>query len=531
MFVFLLVSMLTFAFNTKSVKASGTIYIRADGSIDPPTAPISTFDNITYTFTGNIANESIVVQRDNVVLEGAGHTLQGPGTGGGIELVSVTNVTVKNTQITDWEYGIGLVFSYNIIISGNNVTANHCGIDLGFSQDNIVSGNTVADTTGYASIQLVSSSSNSIFNNNVTANGFDGIRIDSSSNNLISGNNLSANGNCGIELSGSSYPFSSDYNIISGNDISSDYIGIVLSNSNYNIISGNNALSSTSYGICLLSSSNNTILENNITANSGYGISLWSTSDNVIFHNNFENNTQQVYSDTASMNTWDNGYPIGGNYWSDYNGTDFYCGPCQNETGSDGIGDASYTIDANNTDNYPLMNPWAPPDIAVSDLSASKTIIGQGYTGTVNLTLENQGNKIEAFNASVCANSTLIYSESIMLAMTNQTLSFIWNTTGFAYGNYAINAYVEPLLEEIDVADNNCTCSVPIHVGVPGDVSSSTPGVYDKKCDMWDIAYLVSLFNTKPDSSNWNPNADVNNDGTVNMKDIAIAILNFNKHE
>jgi hypothetical protein len=48
---------------------------------------------------------------------------------------------------------------------------------------------------------------------------------------------------------------------------------------------------------------------------------------------------------------------------------------------------------------------------------------------------------------------------------------------------------------------------------------------------MKDIAYLVILFNTKPSSSNWNPNADVDNNGVVNMIDIAIAILNYNKHE
>jgi hypothetical protein len=48
---------------------------------------------------------------------------------------------------------------------------------------------------------------------------------------------------------------------------------------------------------------------------------------------------------------------------------------------------------------------------------------------------------------------------------------------------------------------------------------------------MKDIAYMVALFNTKPSSPNWNPNADINNDGVVNMKDIAIGILNFNKKE
>ena len=51
----LLISMLGLAFNTRSGKAEGvTIYIRADGSIDPSDAPISTVDNVTYTLTGNV---------------------------------------------------------------------------------------------------------------------------------------------------------------------------------------------------------------------------------------------------------------------------------------------------------------------------------------------------------------------------------------------------------------------------------------------------------------------------------------------
>ena len=58
----ILIGISMLAFNIKPIKASGTIYIRADGSIDPPTAPITTTDNITYTFTDNI-NDEIVVER------------------------------------------------------------------------------------------------------------------------------------------------------------------------------------------------------------------------------------------------------------------------------------------------------------------------------------------------------------------------------------------------------------------------------------------------------------------------------------
>ena len=55
-------------------------------------------------------------------------------------------------------------------------------------------------------------------------------------------------------------------------------------------------------------------------------------------------NTQQTVSDGTSVNSWDDGYPSGGNYWSDYNGTDSLKGPYQNLTGSDGVGDVPYKI-------------------------------------------------------------------------------------------------------------------------------------------------------------------------------------------
>ncbi|MGD8505569.1 MAG: PKD domain-containing protein [Candidatus Bathyarchaeota archaeon] len=60
--------------------------------------------------------------------------------------------------------------------------------------------------------------------------------------------------------------------------------------------------------------------------------------------------------------TWDDGYPSGGNHWDDYAGVDFYSGPFQNETGSDGIGDPPYSVG----DRYPLMKPWGSPQLPIA---------------------------------------------------------------------------------------------------------------------------------------------------------------------
>jgi hypothetical protein len=150
----------------------------------------------------------------------------------------------------------------------------------------------------------------------------------------------------------------------------------------------------------------------------------------------------------------------------------------------------------------------------------------------VNLTAANLGTLDESFSVELCANSTVVTTQPFDLKIGGSiNLTCEWNTTGVLFGNYTITAYVPPLEGEDNLADNNCTYHTPLHVGVPGDITSPTAGVYDGTTNMRDIQYLILLFNTNPSSPNWKPNADINNDSTVNMRDIQIAILNFNKHE
>ena len=84
MMTLLFIGMFSLAIGVKPAKSTwtgGTIYIRADGSIDPPDAPIITYDNVTYTLTDNITSsaDGIVVERDNIILDGGGYTVQGVG--------------------------------------------------------------------------------------------------------------------------------------------------------------------------------------------------------------------------------------------------------------------------------------------------------------------------------------------------------------------------------------------------------------------------------------------------------------------
>ena len=188
--IVILVSILISSSKVQPVKAlSPTIYILPDGSIQG-TLGIRTFDNVTYFFAVSIVNQSIVVQRGNVIIDGKGHTLQGPGNGTGIDLFGIENVTIRNTRINTFDYGIALYSSFNNVVAGNNITANNYGgIGLVSSSNNNIAENYIIANNS-CGIVLYSSSSNIIVGNNIAAsNGYD-IGLDCSSNNSIYHNNL-----------------------------------------------------------------------------------------------------------------------------------------------------------------------------------------------------------------------------------------------------------------------------------------------------------------------------------------------------
>ena len=186
-----------------TVKASGTIYIRADGSIDSPTAPIQRNGDI-YTLTGNIiidvVGHGIMVERSNIVIDGNGYTIQGSFTYSyGILLSGIYNVTIIDVDIKYFYVGIFLNSSSNNVLSGNSITDDGYGIGLHYSSDNNrITGNSIGASSShtmpvYVGIQLEYSSANVILGNNIVGNEVSGVSFISSSNNVIYHNNFANN--------------------------------------------------------------------------------------------------------------------------------------------------------------------------------------------------------------------------------------------------------------------------------------------------------------------------------------------------
>jgi hypothetical protein len=260
------------------------IYIKADGSVTPATAPIQSVGNV-YKVTADIYNTSLIVERNNIVLDGQGFTLQGNGSLNNQAAINLTciGVTVEHFHINGWQVGVLGNFDSNRVVN-NDFANNHFDIAI------------------YAN------------NYQITQNYLSYVRIQ--------GNNI---------------------------DISQ------------------NQIRTRSYTAFWISSSSGIVIESNeITFSSDTTSFIGSDSGNIqVYHNNFLN-PQGLQEDkgqclllilpyvNATNFPWDNGFPSGGNYWSDYT-LRFVVSEIDNS----GIGNTTYVSTSSNVvDRYPHISPY-----------------------------------------------------------------------------------------------------------------------------------------------------------------------------
>jgi parallel beta-helix repeat protein len=322
--------------------------IRSDGSVDPPTAPIQRNREI-YTLTDNINGHTIVIERDNVILDGGGYTLQGNGNSTGVFVNNRNGVTVRNMEIRNYLYGIRLLTDYyarvntgNHNISGNNLADNNYGIFFGqcsnnVLRDNQMNGNNVSLSISFGALgdKLASfvhdvDTSNTVNGKpvyywvnqqnkavppnagyvglvnctNIIVQNLDftgdsqSVLLVLTTHSTITRNNIANNGDQGVNL------YKSSNNSICENSITNNSDnGIYLYESPNNTISGNTITENNQNGIYLFGSSHNSISGNTITLNNG-GIHLYSSStNNTVSGNNVTKNTEYgVNLDWANNN-------------------------------------------------------------------------------------------------------------------------------------------------------------------------------------------------------------------------------------
>jgi parallel beta-helix repeat protein len=345
---------------------------------------------------------------------------------GQIILINCTSFEISNIDIIqDATSAAMILYSSGGLISDCNIKNNKWGVEL--------------ENSNNIDINNCDLSSNSWWN----------CVLDFSSNNTLSDCNLKNSGTWGLGMFSSSHD-----NHVYKCDISSNFFyGVSIGNSNRNNIS-NCIIDSNRFmypinghGIDIKHSEENIIVDCNIS-NNRRGIMISSDSENnYIYHNNLLNN--DINANDGGNNIWDDDYPSGGNYWSNFNepsegAYDDYSGANQNITGSDGIVDSSYSIPAgSNLDNYPLLYPWSPNQPPIAD-------IGGPYEG-------NEGTQI-TLNASFSSDPD------------GDSLTYAWDLDDD--GEYDDATGINPIYTWCD--DFTGIVSVEVSDGTDTDAASTT---------------------------------------------------------
>jgi len=260
-----------------------------------------------YVYIG-IYIENVIITKNDIRLIGENKNstiIDGGGNGDVIYIsgdqITFSGFTVQNSGSICYNAGIHANSDYNII-SDNIITDNSMiGLWIDKCKENVVSNN-IIDTSGLDGVWVDNSRYNTIQNNLITKNSDDGIVVKDSTDNTILENTISFNDN------GTSIFYPSD---------------------------------------------DNDIIKNIFRSNNEDGIYVNATN-NDIYHNSFIHNNENAQD--KGGNNWDNGYPSGGNYWTDYTGNDAYHGINQDLPGHDRIGDIPYEIPCEHgTDYYPLI--------------------------------------------------------------------------------------------------------------------------------------------------------------------------------
>jgi hypothetical protein len=180
--------------------------------------------------------------------------------------------------------------------------------------------------------------------------------------------------------------------------------------------------------------------------------------------------------------------------------------------------------------------------ILPGDVVTSKTVVGQGYSVDVTVTVTNLGTNPATFNVIIYATDTTpitytihTFVDEYLAAGTFKTLTFSWGTASFAKGAYTISAEaVLTSATDQDLSNNKCDDGV-VKVSIAGDING------DYKNDLQDMYAMGRAFGSTLGAGGlfWHtpaksccphsPNCDIISDGKVDLKDYFAAAKNYGK--
>lgn len=303
-----------FAIQPVKAQITGIIHVRADGSIEG-TDKIQRNGNV-YTFTDNVYG-SIIVEKDNVVVDGAGYVLQPQGDAiVGVDIRDRDSITIGNLIINGFlgRCAILLINSNNCNIQGNNLTDNNIGIEMTArsSRNKIVENHFENNAEGLELYSTDPGSDNIISENELINNQF-GMQIKDFINTRILGNKITSS-TYGLGLGVGSGSIARN-NIMNNNtygfrafnvqavNVDVDTSNTVNGKPIYYWVSqhGKTVPTDASY-VALIGCTGITVKDLSLSGNLE-GVFLGSTTNSTIINNQLSNNLFGINLNTASNNT------------------------------------------------------------------------------------------------------------------------------------------------------------------------------------------------------------------------------------
>ncbi|UCD91572.1 MAG: right-handed parallel beta-helix repeat-containing protein [Methanobacteriota archaeon] len=278
----------------------------------------------------------------------------------GISVSGSSGIKVTGSEFSDVYYGLQLSNDSNLV-KNSNFQGGKRAVDVFCNEidwdctNNTVSENEFRDMKGGVWIRAEGTGTINSWNvvDNNSFQDVDGpVSIwneEGVSEDNVVRQNVMVNGGYGVFLR------NSDNNTIEDNRMTSFREGVALYGAERNRIVRNTIARGVDGIVVRDMDEGNVITYNTITSFTGCGVALtFSTSNNLIHHNNLLDSNNNG-CDGGWNNSWDDGYPSGGNFWSDYFGPDLFSGVNQDIAGSDGKGDIPYDTMGVGRDNYPLV--------------------------------------------------------------------------------------------------------------------------------------------------------------------------------